>query len=49
MVARHHTPKGWELAPVRDYLIADATAMLLSHLKKDEKGKKSSAQSLAVS
>jgi hypothetical protein len=33
------TPKGWCLAPIRDYLIADAAAMLLSHLSKLAKGK----------
>lgn len=32
-------PKGWSLAPLRDYLIGDATAMLLSHFKKLERGK----------
>src|SRR5271157_1135010 len=32
-------PKDWALAPLRDYLIGDATAMLLSHFKKTEKGK----------
>jgi hypothetical protein len=32
-------PKGWPLAPLRDYLIGDAAAMLLSHFKKQEKGK----------
>ena len=32
-------PKGWALAPLRDYLIGDAAAMLLSHFKKLEKGK----------
>jgi hypothetical protein len=32
-------PKDWELAPLRDYLIGDASAMLLSHFKKAEKGK----------
>ena len=32
-------PKGWALAPLRDYLIGDATAMLLSHFKKLEKAK----------
>lgn len=32
-------PKGWALAPLRDYLIGDATAMLMSHLSKDYKGK----------
>ena len=36
---RLKTPKNWELAPLRDYLIGDATAMLLSHFKKLEKGK----------
>jgi hypothetical protein len=35
-------PKNWELAPLRDYLIGDATAMLLSHFKKLEKGKNES-------
>lgn len=32
-------PKGWALAPLRDYLIGDATAMLLSHFSKLEKAK----------
>ncbi|MGA2628953.1 MAG: hypothetical protein ABSG54_01950, partial [Terriglobia bacterium] len=32
-------PKGWALAPLRDYLINDAIAMLLSHFSKLEKGK----------
>jgi hypothetical protein len=32
-------PKNWALAPLRDYLIGDASAMLLSHFKKAEKGK----------
>jgi IS605 OrfB family transposase len=36
---RESVPKGWALAPVRDYLILDATAMLMSHLSKKEKGK----------
>jgi hypothetical protein len=39
---RLKTPKNWELAPLRDYLIGDATAMLLSHFKKLEKGKNES-------
>lgn len=33
------TPKGGPIAPLRDYAVADATAMLLSHFKKVEKGK----------
>ena len=32
-------PQGWGLAPLRDYLIGDATAMLMSHLSKEYKGK----------
>ena len=32
-------PKGWALAPLRDYLIGNATAMLLSHFKKLEKAR----------
>lgn len=32
-------PKGWVLTPLRDYLIGDVTAMLLSHFKKLEKAK----------
>ena len=36
------TPKGWNLAPVRDYLIQDATAMVMSHLAKAHKGKNES-------
>jgi IS605 OrfB family transposase len=35
-------PKGWALAPLRDYLIGDAIAALLSHFKKLEKGKHAS-------
>jgi hypothetical protein len=35
-------PKNWALAPLRDYLIGDAKAMLLSHFKKAEKGKNKS-------
>ena len=35
-------PKGWPLAPLRDYLIGDASAMLLSHYEKDLKGKNES-------
>lgn len=31
-------PKNWELAPLRDYLIGDAIAMLMSHLGKVYKG-----------
>jgi hypothetical protein len=44
-VSRHLytiAPKNWELAPLRDYLINDAIAMLLSHFKKLEKGKNDS-------
>ena len=33
------TPKGWMLAPLRDYLIHDAEDMLMSHLSKEFKGK----------
>ncbi|MGH9454295.1 MAG: zinc ribbon domain-containing protein, partial [Terriglobia bacterium] len=35
-------PKGWALAPLRDYLIGDAAAMLQSHFSKLEKGKNES-------
>lgn len=31
-------PLGWELAPLRDYLIGDGSAMLMSHLSKAYKG-----------
>src|ERR1035441_8006314 len=31
-------PRNWELAPLRDYLIGDASAMLMSHLNKTYKG-----------
>ena len=31
-------PQNWELAPLRDYLIGDASAMLMSHLNKTYKG-----------
>ena len=36
------TPKGWNLAPLRDYLIGDVSAMLLSHFEKQLKGKNES-------
>jgi hypothetical protein len=32
------TPRNWELAPLRDYLIGDASAMMMSHLSKSYKG-----------
>jgi IS605 OrfB family transposase len=35
-------PQNWELAPLRDYLIGDASAMLMSHLSKEYKGKNES-------
>ncbi len=35
-------PKNWELAPLRDYLIGDASAMLMSHLSKAYKGENES-------
>jgi IS605 OrfB family transposase len=35
-------PLGWELAPLRDYLIGDASAMLMSHLSKAYKGENDS-------
>jgi hypothetical protein len=35
-------PKGWCLAPLRDYLIGSAKAMLLSHFAKELKGKNES-------
>jgi hypothetical protein len=38
-LVRLSVPTGWACAPIRDYLIGDATAMLLSHLAKEEKGK----------
>jgi len=31
-------PQNWELAPLRDYLIGDASAMIISHLSKAYKG-----------
>ena len=31
-------PQNWELAPLRDYLIGDASAMIMSHLSKAYKG-----------
>jgi hypothetical protein len=34
-------PKGWPLAPLRDYLIGDVSAMLLSHYEKELKGRTS--------
>jgi hypothetical protein len=33
-VIRENTPLNWELAPLRDYLIGDASAMIMSHLSK---------------
>ena len=33
------TRKGWNLAPLRDYALADVTAALLSYLQKNHKGK----------
>ena len=36
------TPKGWNLAPVRDYLIHDISEAILSHLAKTYKGKNES-------
>ncbi len=35
-------PKNWELAPLRDYLIGDASAMLMSHFSKMYKGENES-------
>ena len=35
-------PKSWELAPLRDFLIGDASAMLMSHLSKAYKGENES-------
>jgi IS605 OrfB family transposase len=35
-------PKNWELAPLRDYLINDASAMIMSHLSKTFKGENES-------
>jgi IS605 OrfB family transposase len=35
-------PRGWPLAPLRDYLIGDVSAMLLSHYEKELKGKNES-------
>jgi IS605 OrfB family transposase len=35
-------PKGWELAPLRDYLEKDVAAMLMSHLSKEYKGENES-------
>jgi len=35
-------PRGWELSPLRDYLIGDATAMIMSHLSKAYKGENES-------
>lgn len=37
-VVRQNTPANWELAPLRDYLIGDASAMIMSHLGKAYKG-----------
>ena len=39
---RTKLPRGWELAPLRDYLEKDAAAMLMSHLSKAYKGKNES-------
>lgn len=35
-------PQNWELAPLRDYLIGDASAMIMSHLSKTYKGENES-------
>jgi IS605 OrfB family transposase len=35
-------PKGWNFAPLRDYLIGDLSAALMSHLAKQHKGKNES-------
>ena len=35
-------PQNWELAPLRDYLIGDASAMIMSHLSKVYKGENES-------
>lgn len=35
-------PKNWALAPLRDYLVGDAAAMLMSHFQKETKGKNKS-------
>ncbi len=39
---RRLTPKGWNLAPLRDYLISDLSDALMSHLAKEHKGKNES-------
>jgi hypothetical protein len=39
---RSLTSKGWNLAPVRDYLIHDISEAILSHLAKEYKGKNES-------
>src|SRR5947209_8237230 len=36
------TPKGWNFAPVRDYLVSDLSDALMSHLAKKHKGKNDS-------
>lgn len=36
---RDLTPTGWNLAPLRDYVIGDVTAALMSYLQKKHKGK----------
>jgi IS605 OrfB family transposase len=41
-LVRTLTPRNWELAPLRDYLIGDASAMILSHLNKAYKGENES-------
>ena len=41
-VIRENTPLNWELAPLRDYLIGDASAMIMSHLSKAYKGENES-------
>ena len=38
MLLRTILPRGWELAPLRDYLELDASAMLMSHFNKAYKG-----------
>ena len=39
---RRLAPKGWALAPLREYMIGDACAMLLSHFNKELKGENES-------
>jgi IS605 OrfB family transposase len=42
-LVRTIAPRNWELSPLRDYLISEASAMILSHLNKAYKGENESS------